>query len=301
VSASFARAEVGFAPTRLGDKPRHRVGRGFAFRRTEFAHTETQRRKGRRRSLGLASRRPARRRLPAQGVATLRGLDPTFLQDRCWSDGRSRLAGSGAGLNTADAPANCFVSLWLRVRIFRSVTAEGPGSVRSGAGSSRPKRLPAADDTEVIPPPRLVATRRLSRSFLSQSHEDAKVGDGALAWLPGGERAVRLPAQGLATLRGLDLRSSSRPLLERWPIRRRPERGRCSSNMLRAFVALCENIPIRNSGGTRLRPVRGGKLPPDAASGRGRHGGHPSAAAFCNRDSSQTWLSPTRLGTSRAT
>jgi hypothetical protein len=128
--------------------------------------------------------------------------------------------------------------------------------------------------------PNASAFRRLS--FLSQSHQDAKVRDGALAWLPGGERAVRLPAQGLATLRGLDLRSSSRPLLERWPIRRRPERGRCSSNMLRAFVALCENIPIRNSGGTRLRPVRGGKLPPDAASGRGRHGGHPSAAAFCD-------------------
>jgi hypothetical protein len=60
------------------------------------------------RSLGLAASRPERRRWPAQGGLTLRGLDLTFLLDRCWSDGRRRSLGP--------APATCFVSLWLRVR-----------------------------------------------------------------------------------------------------------------------------------------------------------------------------------------
>jgi hypothetical protein len=59
------------------------------------------------RSLGLAASRPERRRWPAQGGLTLRGLDLTFLLDRCWSDGRRRSLGP--------APATCFVSLWLRV------------------------------------------------------------------------------------------------------------------------------------------------------------------------------------------
>jgi hypothetical protein len=128
-------------------------------------------------------------------------------------------------------------------------------------------RLSAADDTADHPSAAAIGGR--NRSF---SHGDAKTQRSETEPWPGRQPACarrRLPAQGLATLRGLDLRSSSRPLLERWPIpfggiRRGPERGRCSSNMLRVFVALCENgLPelafrqrvlgtSRATGGTRV-------------------------------------------------
>jgi hypothetical protein len=206
-----------------------------------------------------------------KGWLTLRGSDLAFFKTVAGALAELPLGGIG---RSADAPATCFVSLWLRVRKMD----RGRSWPSAIASWDKPRHLVArVSDVAALRlgwnalsltrcgEPRPNASAFRNRNILTQSHGGTKVGD-AEPW-PGCQpawRAVGCQPKGWLTLRGSDLTF----LQDRcWSVGRAPAwrdraLGQCSSNMLRGFVAPCEKIPIQIGGGTRLRPVTRTGLPP---------------------------------------